>query len=62
MVQIFEIGYLVTMKKPHPCGGSEWTVDRIGADIGIACNKCHRRLILPRSELEKRSKGIKNNE
>lgn len=44
------------MRKPHPCGGYEWTVVRLGADIGLKCNTCGRRVLLARREFEKRLK------
>ena len=48
----------VRMRKPHPCGGYEWRVVRLGADIGIKCLTCGRRVLLPRSEFERRLKAI----
>ncbi|MEE8392685.1 MAG: DUF951 domain-containing protein [Anaerolineae bacterium] len=52
------VGNRVRMRKPHPCGGYEWEVTRIGADIGICCLTCGRRVMLPRSKFEKRVKAI----
>jgi hypothetical protein len=52
------LGDVVRMKKVHPCGEYEWEVVRLGADIGIRCVKCSRRVIMPRSALEKRMKGL----
>lgn len=52
------IGDRVRLRKPHPCGGYEWEVTRIGADIGIVCLTCGRRVMLPRSKFEKRVKTI----
>jgi hypothetical protein len=52
----FALGDVVRMKKPHPCGGYEWTVVRLGADIGLLCRTCSRRVLLPRRELERRLK------
>jgi len=49
---------VVRMRKPHPCGGYEWRVVRLGADIGIKCLTCGRRVLLPRSEFEHRLKTI----
>jgi hypothetical protein len=49
---------IVRMRKPHPCGGSEWRVVRLGADIGIKCLTCGRRVLLPRGEFERRLKAI----
>lgn len=53
----FSVGDHITMKKPHPCGGSEWMVYRIGADIGVRCETCERRVMLPRRDLERRMKA-----
>ncbi len=50
------MGDVVRLRKPHPCGGYEWQVVRLGADIGIVCMTCSRRVLLPRSEFEKRVK------
>ncbi len=50
------IGDRLKLRKPHPCGGYEWTVVRLGADIGLTCDSCGRRVLLPRRELEKRLK------
>lgn len=47
---------VVRLRKPHPCGSDEWTVVRLGADIGLRCRGCQRRILLPRRELEKRLK------
>jgi hypothetical protein len=52
------IGDKVRMRKPHPCGGYEWEVTRVGADIGMHCLTCGRRVMLPRSKFEKRVKAI----
>lgn len=52
----FRAGDVVRLRKPHPCGGYEWVVLRIGADIGLKCQTCGRRLMLPRRELERRLK------
>jgi hypothetical protein len=47
---------VVRLKKPHPCGGFDWTVVRLGADIGLTCQRCGRRVLLPRRDLERRLK------
>jgi len=52
------IGDRVRMRKPHPCGGYEWEVTRIGADIRLLCLTCGRRVMLPRSKFEKQVKAI----
>jgi len=52
------VGDRVRMRKPHPCGGYEWEITRIGADIGMRCLTCERRVMLPRSKFEKRVKAV----
>ena len=49
---------VLRLRKPHPCGGYEWRVVRLGADIGLKCLTCDRRVLLPRREFEKRLKTI----
>lgn len=52
----FQIGDVVRLRRPHPCGSLDWTVTRIGADIGLVCVKCGRRVLLERSLVERRLK------
>jgi len=52
------LGDIVRMRKPHPCGSSEWEVVRLGADIGIRCCKCTRRVLLPRSQFTRQVKAL----
>jgi len=52
----FAVGDVVRLKKPHPCGGFDWRVVRLGADIGVKCVTCGRRVLLPRRDLERRMK------
>ena len=47
---------IVQLRKPHPCGSLQWRVVRLGADIGLKCLGCERKVLLPRRELEKRLK------
>jgi hypothetical protein len=54
----FKLNDILRLRKAHPCGGYEWKVYRIGADIGIVCLTCDRRLLIPRSDLEKRFKNF----
>lgn len=50
------IGDVVRMRKPHPCGGYEWEVIRLGADIGVRCLSCNRRVLMPRRQFGQRVK------
>lgn len=49
---------IVRLRKPHPCGSFEWRVVRLGADIGLRCQKCSHRVLVPRSTFERRLKGF----
>jgi hypothetical protein len=51
-------GDRVTLRKPHPCGGFDWAVTRTGADIGLLCLSCGRRVLLDREEFERRVRLI----
>jgi len=58
MVLEIKLGDVVRLKKKHPCGSYEWEVVRLGADIGIKCLKCQRRVLLDRSIFERRVKAF----
>jgi hypothetical protein len=48
------LGDVVRLRRAHPCGSSEWLVDRLGADIGLRCQGCGRHVLLERRSLESR--------
>lgn len=52
------LGDIVKLRKPHPCGSYLWQVVRVGADIGLKCEKCQRRVLLERRVFEKRVNAI----
>ncbi len=52
------LGDTVRLRKPHPCGSHEWTVVRVGADIGLKCCQCERRILLTRREFERRLERV----
>ena len=54
MVTEFRLGDSVRLKKGHPCGSYDWQIMRLGADIGLRCVGCQRRILLARGELERR--------
>lgn len=58
MVRKFNIGDVVTLKKPHPCGENKWEVTRIGVDFKLKCLGCGRQIWIPRIEFEKRVRKI----
>ncbi len=56
MVLELRLGDVVQLRKQHPCGGDTWEIVRLGADIGIVCQTCRRRVLLERPILERRIK------
>ena len=50
------VGDVVEMRKVHPCGGYTWEIVRVGADVGIVCRTCGRRVLLPRRDF---TRGLK---
>lgn len=58
MSQDLQMDDLVRLRKPHPCGSYEWRVVRVGADIGLKCQVCGRRILLDRRSFRKRVKTV----
>lgn len=54
----YEVGDLVKMKKPHPCGSKEWEILRVGADFRLQCLGCGRQVMLERRLVEKNTRGL----
>jgi hypothetical protein len=50
------VGEVYRMRRQHPCGGREFRVYRTGADIGIECLSCGRRVMVERRRFENRAK------
>jgi hypothetical protein len=57
-----KVGDRLKLAKPHPCGSHDWLVTRLGADIGLQCLGCDRRVMLERRELERRFRGFVSGE
>ena len=58
MLPDLSLNDVLRLRKPHPCGSYEWKVVRLGADIGLECTGCQRRVMLTRRELSRRLKLI----
>ena len=58
----YEVGDIVTLKKPHPCGSKEMFVMRSGMDFKLRCVGCGREFMIPRSKIEKSIKSIRHND
>ena len=55
---IFAPGDIIRLKKPHPCGGWDWLVLRVGMDFRLQCLNCSHQVMLPRSEVNRRIKEL----
>ncbi len=55
---MYEVGEMITMKKQHPCGGKEWKIVRVGADVKLQCATCGKYVNMTRDEVKKRAKAV----
>ena len=55
---IFEVGDIVKLKKPHPCGSQEWEI-RVGADFRLKCMGCGHQVMVTRKLVEKNARGLR---
>ncbi|MCI6190403.1 MAG: DUF951 domain-containing protein [Clostridium sp.] len=58
MVENFNLGDIIQMKKKHPCGEYNFEVIRLGADIKIKCTGCGRIVMIPRPKFVKGTKKL----
>lgn len=56
---VFEVGDIVKLKKPHPCGSQEWEILRIGADFRLRCRGCAHQIMVERKLVEKNCRGVR---
>ena len=52
-----QVGNILKLKKPHPCGSSEWEVLRVGMDFRLKCRGCGHLILVPRRLVEKNLRG-----
>ena len=55
----FQLGQVVQLRKPHPCGSDLWEITRTGIDFGLRCKGCGHRVMISRKKFEKAVKAIK---
>ena len=58
MLPEIQVNDVVRLRKAHPCGGFDWKIYRLGADIGLECLSCGRRVLLTRRTLARRLKLV----
>ncbi len=56
-----QVGDVIKMKKPHPCGSNEWEILRVGIDFRLKCKGCDHQVMLPRKQVEKGVRGVFRN-
>lgn len=54
----YEVGDVVKLKKPHPCGSHEWEILRVGADFRLKCVDCGRQVMMERRAVEKNARAL----
>ena len=52
------VGDCFEMKKPHPCGSSQWEILRVGADFRLKCMGCGHQIMIARRLVEKNTRGL----
>jgi len=55
---LLNVGDIVRLRKPHPCGSTDWKVMRTGMDFRIQCLGCQHQAWIPRVKLERNLKEI----
>ena len=55
-----EVGDVIRMKKPHPCGADDFDVLRVGSDLRIRCRGCGHDVTVPRLKIEKNIREVNN--
>ncbi|HIT67433.1 MAG TPA: DUF951 domain-containing protein [Candidatus Merdisoma merdipullorum] len=55
----YRVGDIVKLKKPHPCGSSEWEILRVGADFRLKCLGCGHQVMIARRLVEKNTRGLR---
>lgn len=57
----YNVGDIVIMKKPHPCGCREFEILRVGVDFKLKCTGCGREVMVPRikalKSIKKKTEG-----
>lgn len=54
----FAVGQIIKLKKPHPCGGNSWEIQRVGMDFRLKCKACGHSVMVPRKTVEKSFRGF----
>ena len=58
----YQIGDIVKLKKPHPCGSHESEILRVGMDFRLKCLGCGHQIMVARKLVEKNTRGLRKKE
>ena len=53
-----QLGDILEMKKPNPCGEKRWKVLRTGADFRLKCMGCGHEVMIARFKAEKNVRQV----
>lgn len=56
-----QVSDLLEMKKPHPCGSTQWLTLRVGMDFRLRCEGCGHEVMIPRKKAENNIKKVWRN-
>lgn len=56
----YQVGDIVTLKKPHPCGSRDWEILRVGADFRLRCTGCGHQIMIARKLVEKNTRKLQS--
>ena len=56
---VYEVGDIVKLKKPHPCGSQEWEILRVGADFPLKCMGWGCMGMVKRRMVDKNTRGVR---
>ena len=62
MAMVYQVGDIVKLKKPHPCGSQEWEILRVGADLRLRCLGWGHQIMVERRMVEKNTRGLRKPE
>ena len=57
-----QVGDILEMKKPHPCGSKRFVVLRIGMDLRLKCPGCGHEFLAPRLKIERNIRKLQRPE
>ena len=57
-----QVGDILVMKKPHPCGEKIFEITRVGMDVKLRCTGCGHEVMKPRFQILPRVRSVERGE